>query len=404
MPAKQIQSTTQEFIDIYDITNDLTIMKNGSCSLIITVDALNFGLLAEEEQDGIMYSYAGLLNSLNYPIQIVIRSQTKDATNYLNLIREQELRATSDLKKSQIRAYAGFVADLIRERNVLDKKFYIVIPASALEMGLLPPSTVVPGIKQIDVSTIERSVILDKAKTILEPKRDHLISQFARIGLSARQLTTQEIIQLFYASYNPEAAEGQQITNSNDYTTSMVSGQTGMTEPLVAQPTPSPTPTPVATPMMAAAPETTTTPTTTPEAPMVAPPEPVADPYPELPPTISPSEPQVARVAPSVVTQEVDPLPTQVFEATPPIESGVGGTFNVGGAPNVGGALTTDSTDDPQHMIDLTAQQVVENPLSPSPTGPRFSDPNTANPPGVSTKPLTPSTPTTDDLPPLPEI
>jgi hypothetical protein len=228
MPATQIQSTTQNFIDIYDITNDITIMKDGACSLIITVNALNFGLLAEEEQDGIMYSYAGLLNSLNYPVQIVIRSQTKDATNYLNLIREQEMRASTELKKSQIRAYAGFVADLIRERNVLDKKFYIIIPASPLEMGLLPPSTVVPGIKQIDVSTIERSVILDKAKNILEPKRDHLISQFGRIGLAARQLNTQEIIQLFYTSYNPEASEGQQITNSNDYTTPIVTGQSAM--------------------------------------------------------------------------------------------------------------------------------------------------------------------------------
>ncbi len=220
-----LTSTTQAFLDIHDISNDLLIMKDGSTSLILSVNAMNFGLLAEEEQDAIIYSYAGLLNSLNYPIQIVIRSQTKDATKYLNLLKEQEEKASSDSKRRAIAQYRGFVADLIRERNVLDKKFYVVIPANALEMGLLPPQTVVPGIKSIDISSVERSVILEKARNILEPKRDHLIAQFGRIGLFSRQLTTQEIIQLFYASYNPEASEGQQLTETMNYTTAVVEAQ-----------------------------------------------------------------------------------------------------------------------------------------------------------------------------------
>lgn len=225
-----IHSTTQQFLEIFDITNDLAIMKDGTTSMILTVDAMNFGLLAEEEQDAIMYAYAGLLNSLNYPIQIVIRSQTKDATNYLNLLKEQEAKASSETKQQFIKEYREFVGDLIRERNVLDKKFYIVITATSLEMGLLPPQTVVPGVKQIDISSIEKSSILEKAITILEPRRDHLASQFGRIGLYARQLQTQEIIQLFYTSYNPEAVEGQQITNTQDYITPLVSAQ-GLTTP-----------------------------------------------------------------------------------------------------------------------------------------------------------------------------
>lgn len=218
----EINSTSQNFLEIHDVANDLLILKDGSTALTITVNAMNFGLLAEEEQDAIIYSYAGLLNSLNYPIQIVIKSQTKDVTGYLHLLDEEHAKSTSPTKREWILRYRNFVANLIRERNVLDKKFYVVIPASALEMGLVAPSTVIPGVKQPDLSTVERSVILDKAREILEPKRDHLMSQFGRIGLVARQLTTQEIIQLFYLSYNPEAAEGQQITDTNSYTTPLV--------------------------------------------------------------------------------------------------------------------------------------------------------------------------------------
>ncbi|GIK84487.1 MAG: hypothetical protein BroJett025_11090 [Patescibacteria group bacterium] len=220
---QQIDSTTQQFLDIYDITNDLVILKDGTASLVITVDAMNFGLLAEEEQDSIMYAYAGLLNSLNYPIQIVIKSQTKDVTGYLRLLKEQEDTALNRVQQQRIMKYREFVSNLIRERNVLDKKFYVAIPARPLELGLVPVSSVIPGQSQTDISTVDKSMVIEKARSILEPKRDHLIAQFARIGLYSRQIETQEIIQLFYQSYNPEAFEGQSMDDSKSYTAPLVS-------------------------------------------------------------------------------------------------------------------------------------------------------------------------------------
>ncbi|PIY80317.1 MAG: hypothetical protein COY80_03555 [Candidatus Pacebacteria bacterium CG_4_10_14_0_8_um_filter_42_14] len=225
MAAQPSQPTTQVFLDIHDITNDLLIMKDGTTSLIISVDAMNFGLLAEQEQDAIMYAYAGLLNSLNYPIQIVINSQTKDVTAYLRLLEEKEAETLSPVMQGRIHEYRTFVANLIHERNVLDKKFYVVIPASALELGLVSAASVMPGAKPAAVENIERSVIIEKATNMLHPKRDHIIGQFARIGLFSRQLTTQEIIQLFYVKYNPEAAEGQHIAESNSYSTPLVRAQ-----------------------------------------------------------------------------------------------------------------------------------------------------------------------------------
>ncbi len=298
-----VQSTTQQFLDIYDITNDLLIMKDGATALIITVNAINFGLFAEAEQDAVIYAYAGLLNSLNYPIQIVVKSQTKDVTAYLQLLKEQEDQTSDPLKRERIKRYRLFVSDLIREGNVLDKKFYVSIPANALEMGLVPPSTVIPGVKKIDISGVERSIILEKARNILEPKRDHLIAQFGRIGLQARQLKTQEIIQLFYTSYNPEAAEGLQVSDTRSYTTPVVNAQiqssafaqtpqsttqyqpnlgvmtmTDQNQPTVATPTPAMTPAPAA-PIAPAAPVEVVAP--------VAPVEPVSPP-PATPPAADP--------------------------------------------------------------------------------------------------------------------
>lgn len=350
--AQNITSTTQLFLDIHDITNNLVIMKNGTTSIILTVNAMNFGLLAEEEQDGIIYAYAGLLNSLNYPIQIVVRSQTKDVTKYLTLLKDQEEKAPNQLMRQRIKTYREFVSNLIRERNVLDKKFYVVIPASPVELGVLPPQSVLPGSKPVDMNTVEKTVVLEKAKSILEPKRDHLIAQFARIGLLARELETQEIIQLFYISYNPEAAEGQEITDSSSYTTPLV--KAGSSDDFVAA-TPAPAPAPALEPNPAPAVVQEPAPAPAPEPILeITPPAPVFTPSPIVAPAVEPSPSPAPPIA----------VPAPVFEPTPVV------------AP------------------------VTAPPLQAPPQNSRV--PQTINP--FEQTQITPPQPLTDPLPPLPEI
>ncbi len=222
MSDNTISSTTQEYLDVYDITNDMVILKDGVVSLIMQIGTMNFSLLAEQEQDAIMYTYGALLNSLNFPIQINIQSNIKDASRYLRLLDNQIKKSESKAKAQLIAEYRDFVANLIRERNVLEKKFFVVIPTNAAEMGLYTAESVLPGKSKFDINNFEKTVLIEKAATILEPRRDHLISQFNRIGLFARQLDTQEIIQNFYINYNPESMEGQEVTNSESYTTPLV--------------------------------------------------------------------------------------------------------------------------------------------------------------------------------------
>jgi hypothetical protein len=227
MSDPAIHSTTQEFLDVYDIVNDMVLLKDGTASIILRVGTMNFSLLAEQEQDAVIFTYGSLLNSLNYPIQISIQSQTKDATKYLRLLDEQIEKTTSDRKAILIKKYRNFVAQLIKERNVLEKKFYIIVPATPSEMGLMAPSSVLPGKTAFDITTVEKSILLEKAANILEPRHDHLTAQFNRLGLFVSRLNTQEIIQNFYINYNPEAAEGQEIAGSDSYTTPLVRASFG---------------------------------------------------------------------------------------------------------------------------------------------------------------------------------
>lgn len=218
--SAHIQSTTQNYLEIFDVTNDIIILRDGSVAMVLAVSSINFGLLAEEEQDSIIYSYAGLLNSLSFPIEIVVRSQKKDVTTYLRYVQEWEDKTLSPLRKTQIRRYREFVSELVKERRILDKKFYVAIPYKGTSVDA---KSMIPSIKKKnDTPPLDRAYILERALTDLEPKRDHLIAQFGRIGLMAKQLNTQELIQLLYTIYNPGSYEGQKMTDTRSYTTAVV--------------------------------------------------------------------------------------------------------------------------------------------------------------------------------------
>ncbi|MCX6817037.1 MAG: hypothetical protein NTZ93_04170 [Candidatus Beckwithbacteria bacterium] len=196
--------STQDHLDIEDIRDNLVLLKDGSCCVILQTTAVNFSLLSETEQDATIYAYAGLLNSLTFPIQLVIKSQKKDINAYLVLLNSQKQKISNPLLKNQLDQYYEFVKKTVSENEVLDKKFYLVIPFSSLELGLSSALGSVLRSKKAS-PTLPKDYILQKARTSLIPKRDHLISQLTRLGLKARQLTTPELIKLFYLSYNPDS-------------------------------------------------------------------------------------------------------------------------------------------------------------------------------------------------------
>ena len=196
-----IIATTQDHLDIETIKDDLVITKTGACSFIIQVSAINFGLLSESEQDATIYAYAGLLNSLTFPIQIVIKSDKKDISNYLELLNTQEKNLKNEVLKARMANYRAWVESTITEQNVLDKKFYCVVTYQPV--------------------TLSGKVIIDqdlllRAKTDLEPKKDHMIKQLARIGLTAAPLNNQNLLKLFHNFYN-SSVKGQKFDDVDNY-------------------------------------------------------------------------------------------------------------------------------------------------------------------------------------------
>ncbi|MBI4040134.1 hypothetical protein HY389_02160 [Candidatus Daviesbacteria bacterium] len=188
-------NTAQQHLAIEDIKDNLIFLKDGSVSLILSTTAVNFGLLSDLEQTAIIEAFAGLLNSLSFPLEIVIRSERLNISSYLGRLDEALKMQNNPLLIKLIQNYRGFVQSLIKENQVLDKQFYVVIGVTGVELGVLPKSLT------------EKT---QKALTILGPRRENIIHQLANIGLKAKQLTTVELIKLFYGIYNQPGENGIQ--------------------------------------------------------------------------------------------------------------------------------------------------------------------------------------------------
>lgn len=206
MSDSVIVATTQEHLDIETIQDDLVILKSGVISMVLSVSAINFGLLAEEEQDATIYAYAGLLNSLSFPIQIVIQSVKKDISSYLELLSRQGQKLKDPIMQKRMEEYREFIKTTITEQNVLDKKFYLITSYTPVTLS---------GKVKVDKG------LIDKAKIDLEPKKDHLIKQLAKIGLVSSRLNSQNLIRLFHGYYNP-TVKGQKFSSAHDYETALV--------------------------------------------------------------------------------------------------------------------------------------------------------------------------------------
>lgn len=192
MKTKQFNSSsTQQFTEIVDIIDTVIIFENNSASCIIEVASTNFTLLSGEEQDAKVSGYAAFLNSLAFPIQILIVNKRIDISAYVTMLEKEIPGKTNQLEKEYMTHYRDFIQQLVKQKIVLDKKFYIIVPESALEIGV--QTTIA---KAEDFATT--------VKPALQTKVTSLLNQLRRIGLQAKLLDRDDIVKLFHSMYHQE--------------------------------------------------------------------------------------------------------------------------------------------------------------------------------------------------------
>ena len=208
----QKDSSTQRYLPFSEIRDNLIMMKDGSSRMVLRVHALNFNLKSNEEQDAILMSYQRFLNSLSFPIQIIIRSLKVDIEAYINRLKKIALKQQNNLLQEQTYRYIDFLTNLIDLAQIMKKEFFIIVPFD-FENNESVKKTDIFGVFRTFWSALnqEESIVdiranrsrLEKLKKGNFERLSTIKMSLESIGLKAEEVKKEDLIKLIYNYYNP---------------------------------------------------------------------------------------------------------------------------------------------------------------------------------------------------------
>jgi hypothetical protein len=222
-------NSTQNTLLIAEIRDGIVIMNDGSFRSVVMVKSVNFDLMSPQEQEAVEYSYQGFLNSLYFPVQIFIRSQKVDLQPYIAKLDKIRTEHDNMLLAMLMDDYINYIDQLSQQTNIMDKKFYVVIPyfpTVDVQKALTQSKTFFTGLaglfnKKEQHVTINEAE-LEKAKTELRNRVQAVLQGLLQCGIQGLPLDTQELIELYYDTYNPDTATRQQLKNFNNLSADII--------------------------------------------------------------------------------------------------------------------------------------------------------------------------------------
>jgi hypothetical protein len=230
-------NSTQNTLQIAEIRDGIVIMNDGSFRSVIMAKSINFDLMSQQEQEAVEYSYQSFINSLYFPIQIFVRSQKVDLQPYITKLDKIRSEHDNMLLAMLMEDYIDYIGSLSQQANIMDKKFYVVIPyfvQADVQKALTQSKDFFSGLgklfnnKQQHVTINESD--LENAKDELRNRVQAVLSGLLQCGVQGLPLDTQELIELYYDTYNPDTATRQQLKNFDDLTADIVTKGEGVAE------------------------------------------------------------------------------------------------------------------------------------------------------------------------------
>lgn len=183
------KASSRQQIDIQGVRDGILILRDNRYRAVLSVSAINFELKSEAEQDVLIDTYQSFLNSLACPLQIVVRIRELDMDKYIDDFRGKQKNESEEVYQEQIKNYTEFVQSLIKTNKILARHFYVVIPYD------------------------EKSSDFDVVKEQLNLNMDIIGKGLNRMGMQSRQLSSLEVLDLFYSFYSPGQAKRQPISS-----------------------------------------------------------------------------------------------------------------------------------------------------------------------------------------------
>ncbi len=211
------KKSTQRAIPIKEIKDGIIVTKSGGLRIAMLVSTINFALKSETEQNAIIFAYQNFLNALNFPIEIVVQSKRLDLEDYLIKLNTQKEKADNQLVRLQITDYIDFIKRLITIANIMEKRFFVVVPYDPV-----PLAQVWFIQRLLGQGGKKEKVGFEQYKATILQRANLIASGLSTMGLRAIQLTTQELIELSYSLYNPETATKERLFDVSQLTAEII--------------------------------------------------------------------------------------------------------------------------------------------------------------------------------------
>jgi type IV secretory pathway VirB4 component len=203
--------SAQAYLPIAEIKDNTVVLKDGTLRAVLLTSSINFALKSEDEQNATISSYVGFLNSLDFPVQIVIQSRRLQIQPYLDKLIGLEQNQVNELLRVQIADYRSFISELVDIGKIMTKRYYVVVPYDPLSNT---KKSFWSRFKEVLKPALSLRL---KEERFLQRKRDldlrvrHVESGLSGMGLQVAQLDTQSLIELYYSTYNPDIAFAEQL-------------------------------------------------------------------------------------------------------------------------------------------------------------------------------------------------
>lgn len=210
---QQTKASMQRFLPISEIHDDTVVMKNGGLRAILNVQALNFNLKSETEQRGIIAGYEQFVNTITFPIQIVVRSTKMNIDPYITSLRAIADKQQNELLRDQTFAYASFVEKIVDIAEIMQKRFLVVVPLddTPTKSSIFSQLFAWFGIDDTPAKALARRKRFEEKQGFLRDRVNIVQSGLHNVGLMTKRMNTQELIELFYQIYNPKTAQEQRL-------------------------------------------------------------------------------------------------------------------------------------------------------------------------------------------------
>lgn len=196
---------TQEFVPIKEVREGTIVLKDGGLRAIVAVSSVNLSLKSAEEQVATIQAFQSFLNSLDFPVQIVIQSRRLDVRPYLLTLEAKMKEQREPLLKIQTAGYINFIREFTEAVAIMRKYFYVIVPyeEAVISSSKNPLAGIFGGKKSERERRMAEDASFEEKRTQLDERVSVISGGLEGCGARTERLETEAVIELFYRTFNP---------------------------------------------------------------------------------------------------------------------------------------------------------------------------------------------------------